>query len=305
MSLSISDVDVRFSAENFARYGQLPLDQYPLTFEGCQRRKDGTILPVEVRLAALETEQGRLMLALARDITDRKRAEEELHQEQRRLREMLELHDRDRKLVAYEIHDGVAQQLTGATYHFEAVSRLLDDDPAAAREMFDSAMQLLHEAISETRRLIGGLRPPKLDEAGVVAAVDTLIAEQRQQEGPEIEFIHDPQFDRLPTPLESGVFRIVQECLTNARRHSKSEKVRLELARVDDHIHIDIRDWGVGFDPAAVPNDRFGLQGIRERARLLGGAATIQSAPRQGAHVVVDLPVTLPEDDTAHDPSRN
>ncbi len=298
LSMNVRDVDVRYVAENFLRYSEYPADQYPVTIEGCHRRKDGVTFPVEVRLAALDTEDGRLMLALVRDITDRKRAEVELHQEQRRLREMLDEHERDRKLVAYEIHDGLAQQLAGALYRFDSVPRLLDGDPAVVRKMFESAVQLLRDAMTETRRLISGLRPPVLDESGVVAAVESLISERQGQGGPEIEFVHDPRFDRLPPPLESAVFRIVQECLTNACRYSHSGKVRIELDRTDGRVRIDVQDWGVGFNPAEVHGEHFGLQGISERARLLGGEAIIEAAVQQGVHIVVDVPLS-PRDEAA------
>ena len=138
--------------------------------------------------------------------------------------------------MAYEIHDGLAQQLTGALYKFQSIEPLGERDPQAARKMFDEAVQLLREAMAETRRLIGGLRPPILDESGVVAAIEYLISEQRQQGGPEIEFVHPADVDRLAAPLEGAVFRIVQECLTNACRYSQSAKVRVELRQAEGRV---------------------------------------------------------------------
>ncbi len=229
LSMTIMDVDVTFGSINLAQYSKRPAEEYPLTFEGAHRRKDGTAFPVEIRLAPLDLGGQRLMLALARDITDRKRAETALREEQRVLRDMLELHERDRKLMAYEIHDGLAQQLTAAVYKFQTVEASRDADSGAARAMFDEGLRLLRQAMVETRRLISGLRPPVLDEAGVVAAVDYLIAEHAQHGGPEIEFVHEGNLDRLAPPLEIAVFRIVQECLNNARHHSQSRKVRVEL----------------------------------------------------------------------------
>ena len=136
--------------------------------------------------------------------------------------------------------------------------------------------------MAEARRLIGGLRPPVLDEAGVVPAIEYLVAEHQRHDGPEIEFVHEVQFDRLAPPLESALFRIVQECLTNACRYSQSPKVRVELRQVDDRVRIDVQDWGVGFDPKQIGDGHFGLRGIRERARLLGGAVSIQTAAAAG-----------------------
>ena len=173
------------------------------------------------------------------------------------------MHERDRRLVAYEIHDGLAQQLTAALYKFQAVDASRDADSGAARAMFDEGLRLLHQAMAETRHLIGGLRPPVLDEAGVVAAIDYLLAEHAQDGGPEIEFVHEGDLDRLAPPLKNAVFRIVQECLNNARRHSQSKKVRVEWRAVGGRLRIDVQDWGIGFDPAAVQGEHFGLQGIQ------------------------------------------
>ena len=261
--------------------------------EATHRAANGDLHWIDFSLKPVKDETGKVVFLIpeGRDITERKRAEEAVHQERRLLREMLDLHERERKLVAYEIHDGLAQQLTGALYKFESVGRLRDRDPDAAQEMFDESVRLLREAMAETRRLISGLRPPVLDELGVVAAVDCLIDEHQRHGGPEIEFVHEAEFNRLAPPLESALFRIVQECLTNACRYSQSKKVRVELRQADGRVHLDVQDWGVGFDPAAVKGDHFGLQGIRERARLLGGAVSIQSAPQQGAHITVELPL--------------
>ena len=294
LSMTIADVDVRFVPDNLNRYVRLPAEKYPVTFEGIQRRKDGFTFPVEIRLAPLGVGQQRLFLSLVRDVTDRKRAEEELRKEQRLLREMLDLNERDRKLVAYDIHDGLAQLLTGSLYKFQSIEPLGERDPQAAWKLFDEAVQLLREATAETRRLISGLRPPILDESGIVAAIEYLISEQRLQAGPEIEFVRPADVGRLAAPLEGAVFRIVQECLTNACRYSQSAKVRVELKVTETRVSIEVRDWGVGFDAAEVDGGHVGLQGIRQRAYLLGGATAIETGPGKGTRICVELPFLPP-----------
>jgi signal transduction histidine kinase len=101
----------------------------------------------------------------------------------------------------------------------------------------------------------------------------------------------------LVPPLESAAFRIVQEAVANACRHSRSPGVIVELIQRDDRLHIKVQDQGVGFDPNAVEETRFGLRSIRERARLLGGRAEIQSAPGSGTSISVELPVVLRADE--------
>ena len=134
-----------------------------------------------------------------------------------------------------------------------------------------------------------------LDEFGVVEAIQNLVYEQNKDGGPEIEFEHDMAGERFPPPLENAIFRIVQESLNNACRHSRSDRIRVALTRRDNRICIDVRDWGVGFDSSAVEEQRFGLQGIRERVRLLDGSMAIESAPGKGTHISVELPLAATE----------
>ncbi len=303
LRMKMPDIDLQVTAGNQLQFWNLPDDEYPITLGGIHRRKDGSTFPVEIRLVPFNVGNERLMFGLARDVTDRKLAEEKLHEEQRLLREMLDLQEQDRKLVSYEIHDGLAQQLTGVLFKFQSIENLQDRDPDAARKMFDEAVGLLREAMAETRRLIGGLRPPVLDESGIVAAVEDLISAYRQ-DCPKVEFVHDLEPQRFAPPLESAVFRIVQESLTNACRHSRSEKVRVELGLSGDRVLIDVRDWGVGFDTEKDQSGHFGLRGLRERARLLGGSAEIESSPGHGTHVHVELPLLPPVENGTASGSR-
>lgn len=111
------------------------------------------------------------------------------------------------------------------------------------------------------------------------------------REGVKIEFDCDDQFGRLAPPLETAVFSIVQEALNNACRHSQSNKVRVVLLAPDGQIHVEVQDWGIGFDGGAVKENSFGLRGIRERAKMFDGQATIEAAPNRGTRVIVDLPL--------------
>jgi signal transduction histidine kinase len=112
---------------------------------------------------------------------------------------------------------------------------------------------------------------------------------------PHITFQHRVEFDRLAPTLENAIYRIVQESLSNAIRHSQSERVAVELTQQGDWVRILVQDWGRGFRPAEVGEGCFGLEGIRERARLLGGTAQIDGLPGQGARIQVELPITLRE----------
>jgi PAS domain S-box-containing protein len=239
----------------------------------------------------IEEGQVRNVMVICTDVTQQRRAAQAIQKEQQLLRHLLDLHEQDRKLTAYEIHDGFSQYLTGALYNLQGFRELHAKKPLEAWRTFDAGLALIQRSLHEARRLIGGLRPPILDESGIVAAIDYLVCEAEESRETQVEFVHDVQFQRLALPLESAIFRIVQESLSNARRHSRSAKIRIELREQHDCIHIGVRDWGIGFDPVKVEEGRFGLQGIRERARLLGGQVRIETAPNQGTHIHVELPL--------------
>jgi signal transduction histidine kinase len=212
--------------------------------------------------------------------------------EHARLRQLVNLHQRDRQLLAYEIHDGLTQYMTGAAWQFEAFRNLQRRDPEGAWQMFEAGLKLLHRSMEESRRLINGLRPATLHHDGLVAAIEQLIEESDDQGGPAITFTGRLSKARLPVPLESSIYCVVQECLTNARRHSQSPRVRVRLLERGDRIRVEVQDWGVGFASHDAGAGRFGLSGIHQRAEAFGGRASIHSAPGRGTRVVVEFPRT-------------
>ncbi len=240
------------------------------------------------------------VMIICTDVTEEKRANEALHEEQDLLRQLIELHERDRKVLAFELHDGFAQQLTGAMMSLEVASRMMAATPEKATVPLKDSMRLLRESIEESRRLVSGLCPPVLDQFGIVAAIEHLVGLNHCDEQLAIEFVTRGRARRLAAPLENAVFRIVQETLTNIRRHSGSRKAVVELRFDDQSVSAEVRDWGAGFDLGSVCEDCFGLRGIRERARLLGGQAEIVSTPGEGTVVQVCLPMIEPRSDNGN-----
>jgi PAS domain S-box-containing protein len=221
---------------------------------------------------------------VARDITEQKKTRDIL-------RHLLEASDHERQLISYEIHDGLAQQLAGALMQLDAYDCLKGKNPAQAAWSYSLGVQMLRDGLAETRRLIGNLRPPQLEEGEIVSAIDDLVCEANKRCKIKIEFCSNVGQLKLAPMLENTVFRIVQEGLTNACHHSKSKRVKVELSQQDDHLRIEVRDWGVGFKVDRVDEGHFGLEGIHERAKVFGGRAVIKSAPRKGTDIVVELPL--------------
>lgn len=254
--------------------------------------QDGHRVSVLIGVALLEQNSNEC-ICFVLDITERKQAEEMLKAEDRLLKNLLDLHERERQLFAYEIHDGLLQYVVGAKLALETVCEKLSGQNGTHADGLSSASNLLEEAIGEGRRLIGELRPLIIDQKGILAAIVYLIREEKSQSGLEISFKQEVEFDRLPPLLEGTMFRIVQEAINNVKRHSKTTRAEIGLSQSAERLYLEIRDAGIGFDLEAVPENRFGLRGIRERARLFGGSATIESSPGEGTRILVELPVKI------------
>lgn len=234
--------------------------------------------------------------SLRREVEQRTAAEKALRREERLLKRSLKRNDAERQVLAYEIHDGLTQCLTGAIMAFQAAEGLKGDNPKEADRQHEAGVKMLHQCLSEARRMIDGVRPPLLDEQGVVVAVQNLLSECQKGEGPEIELHHSARFERMEPVVENAVYRIVQESVNNAIQHSGSPRIQVSLRQENTHVWLEVRDWGVGFDVTQKRPAAMGLRGIRERAKSLGGQVTFHSQPGAGTTVVVELPLEFREE---------
>ena len=229
--------------------------------------------------------------AVISDIAARKQVEEALERERQSLWKMLQASDHERQIISYEIHDGLAQYLAAAGMQFQAYDSLRENLPVEAKKAYETAVELVRLAHAESRRLINEVRHPVIDEAGLETAISHLVHEQRQQGGPKIECHSDVQFGKLPPILENALYRIAQEALTNACKHSKSKRVLVTLVQQGQDVRLEVRDWGIGFDSELAKEGHFGVEGIRQRVRLLGGRLTIESKPDSGTLLQVIVPI--------------
>jgi PAS domain S-box-containing protein len=277
----------------------------PIQFEEVAPHDDGFHTYVSVKFPLHDAAGAPYAVCgISTDITDRKRAELQLLAEQRFMRQLLRAHERDRQLTAYEIHDGMIQDITGALMQLESLAA--DETRARADGLparLDAALATLRRSLAEGRRLLSGLRPPILDEQGVVMAVRYLIAEPTADGDLHVDFEVDVSFDRLDPLLEATVFRVVQEALTNVRRHSRAAKAQVKLLQRGRVLEVTVRDWGIGFDTSHDYENRFGVEGIRKRAMVVGGRVEIESKLGQGTRVYVEFPLgtSTPGDGSAPD----
>jgi len=200
--------------------------------------------------------------------------------------------EEERRRIAYDLHDGIAQLIVSAKQHVDTCVDLVRHDADRAVHELTKALDRLQRAIVETRRVLMALRPSDVDAIGLVGAVRRSLLETAREAGWSVSFREDLGDVRLPPAVETAGFRILQEALTNAYRHSRSSCVDVELRRDGDWLALEVRDAGVGFPVAAEdsPCRGLGLLSMRERARLLGGTCTIESAENRGTRVRVRLP---------------
>lgn len=254
----------------------------------------GGQVPYSVRGAPV-WEDGRVVAAVitSHDLRVLLASEASLLAERTALRALLETLERERRLISYEIHDGLAQSLASAGMHLDACMHALDRSrpgvPQPRRDLAE-ARRGIGAAIEEARRLINGLRPPMLDELGIVAALESLVMEARSG-GIVVDFRVDDALPAIDCDVATAIFRIVQESLSNARKHARCDMVRVSIAAAGEDVAVEIVDDGIGFDPRQTHEGCFGLEGIRQRARLFGREARIESVPGGGTRIAVLLPV--------------
>ena len=199
------------------------------------------------------------------------------------LRRMVMAGDHERRLTTYELHDGVAQQLVAAVIQLQAAQLSGGNQSTETESLLRETLTTLRQASADLRMVMSRLRTPALDKFGLADAIEDVAAQLRSVPGaPEIEFHHAVQFTRLEPTLENSLFRIAQEAMTNACRHSQSEHVRVRLTQRGHKVALEVRDWGIGFDPQAVTENRFGLEGMRELRSAAGGHVPCQEQSRPG-----------------------
>jgi len=208
-----------------------------------------------------------------------------------RLRHSLEASEQERKRWARELHDETLQALGGLQMLLSSALRSGDDERlrGAARNVVEQ----VGIEIANLRSLIVELRPPALDEIGLVPAIETLAKRIASSEGLTVETniaLALEGSERLAPDVESTVYRVVQEALTNVAKHAVASHVELELLMNDGAVAVAVRDDGRGFDPAA-PAEGFGLLGMRERVTLAHGKVSIESGPGVGTVVRALIPV--------------
>jgi signal transduction histidine kinase len=207
-----------------------------------------------------------------------------------RLRHSLDAAEAERRRWARELHDETLQGLGGLRVILSSALRRVDDDDVA--DLLREGVGQVEREIENLRAIITELRPAALDELGLIPAIDALVARMSVVQGLSIECKVDLPRDgsRLGAELETTVYRLVQEALTNVAKHAGAEHARIRVGRVDGRLQVEVSDDGAGFDATLVTSG-FGLAGMRERVALSGGQLTVTPGD-PGTIVRADLPLS-------------
>ena len=210
------------------------------------------------------------------------------------IRKLITAQEEERRKVSYEVHDGLAQTAAGAHQLLQAFARQHPPDSEKGRKDLARALQLVQQTVGEARYVIADLRPTALDDFGLAAAV-RLQVEKISSEGSQVDYEEALGNERLPPEVETALFRVAQEALTNVHKHAPSARVKITLRRLNDAVRLQVRDWGPGFNPEKIsdgggPGERLGLSSMRERVALLGGHLEVHSIPGEGTEVVAQIP---------------
>jgi signal transduction histidine kinase len=211
--------------------------------------------------------------------------------------------EEERRRIAVELHDRPVQSMSSIALRLGAARRFLrQGQPERAAEILAQAESKLGEETQGLRDLMGMLHPPILDERGVESALDDYVQEFSRETGIPVQF-ESRLPERLDRSHETIVYRIVQEALTNVRKHSRATSVTVGLEAQDGQVRLEVADDGIGFEPKELPalvaQGHFGLMSMRQRAELAGGSCTWASAPQRGTQVIVSIPLSALQEEEA------
>ncbi|MFQ5443799.1 MAG: PAS domain S-box protein, partial [Nitrospinales bacterium] len=263
------------------------------------KRKDGTTFPMELSVSEMNLEERRLFIGIARDITERKKAEEKLRASKEQMRKLYShlqsVREEERTRIAREVHDELGQELTALKMDLSWLNKKIPLHNKPLVEKILMMNQTLETTIETVQRISGDLRPAILDVLGLAAAIEWQAQVFQKRTGIKYIFKAHPENITLDKDRSTDIFRIFQETLTNVTRHANASEIQIELNHTNGHVVLEIKDNGRGIsDSEAQDANSLGLTGMRERAHLWRGEIQITGQPGNGTTVQLAIPCTKP-----------
>ncbi|OGU77853.1 MAG: hypothetical protein A2V93_06860, partial [Ignavibacteria bacterium RBG_16_34_14] len=266
------------------------------------KKKDGTIIDVEIVSHEIEFDGRVSRLVLANDVTDKKKALDELKSSREQLRELAahlqNIREEERSAIAREIHDELGQVLTSLKMNLTFVDKKLTADearidPDDIHSEITGMKSVIDKSVKRIRKIITELRPEVLDQLGLISALEWQVNEFKTKSGIDCELLNYFGEAEVNKNISIAVYRIFQEALTNVMRHSKATKVEIKIGRTNNHFELEIRDNGIGFEQKKNKSKTFGVLGMRERAIILGGDFKVENVKPSGTKVSVYIPLEI------------
>ena len=260
----------------------------PPQFETINKRKDGTVVPVELSVASIDMDGEFYMFGVVRDISERKQVEVAQRNFTRRVLQTLE---GERQRVARELHDEVGQAIATVGVLLHTLEHDPDAVPAEARPALEATHVTIRQITESVARIVRDYHPADLLGLGIEDTVRTHARQFARRHGLSLRLATSAIAGMLPQDYELHLYRIIQEALANVARHAAARKVSVRLGRERRRVVAVVRDDGVGFTPDPGRTPGLGLVTMRERAELMGADLVVTSRPHGGTEVRITSPV--------------
>ena len=281
--------------DDFNLFNDKLLKEGHVIYDLVHRAKDKKLIPVEINSHLFLYNDKLTVLSIARDITERKQAEEKLKRSSKLLRELAthlqSIREEERTMIAQEIHDELGQVLTALKIQISLLSNKLNKNQEPLKKKINSLIDMIDASVESVQKISSKLRPGILDELGLIAAIEWQTEEFEKLTNIKCSLVLPKNEIKLERDKTTAIFRIFQEALTNIVRHSGATKAAISLLNHQSNISLEIQDNGRGITEGQVKDFKsLGIHGMIERAMVFGGHVDIEGFPGNGTLVKVEIP---------------
>lgn len=296
LQLSPSAIVHPKSIDDFNHYTELLLKEGHVIYEILHRAKDKKIIPVEINSHLFHYKDKLAVLSIARDITERKLAEEKLKRNAKLLRELAahlqSVREEERALIAREIHDEFGQTLTVLKIKLTLINKKIPEDLFSLKSKLDEVIKMIDDSVETVQKISSKLRPDILDELGLIPAIEWQVTEFEKVSGIKCTLILPNQEIFIDKERQTAIFRILQEALTNVARHSGADKVQINFFNHLSKIILEVKDNGKGISSEQIKDVKsLGIHGMEERVLIFGGSFLIEGFSGKGTTLKIEIPV--------------